>query len=153
MVAKVEKVEMVLPTPSMEDYLEKIYLLVEQKGYARAVDLAEALDVFPSSVSKMFQKLDEKEFGVYEKYRGFVLTAKGHKLAKHLAEKHEMLEDFLRMIGVREKNIYKEVEGLEHYISPETAHYISNLVDFFEEHPDIKSLFLNYRDETEPIEE
>jgi hypothetical protein len=63
-----------LPTPSMEDYIEQIYILIEEKGYARVSDIAEALSVHPSSVTKMVQKLDKDEYLVYEKYRGLVLT-------------------------------------------------------------------------------
>ena len=52
-----------LPTPSMGDYLEKIYNTIEQKGYARSIDIASLLDVLPSSVTKMMQKLDEENLG------------------------------------------------------------------------------------------
>jgi Mn-dependent DtxR family transcriptional regulator len=133
-----------LPTPSMEDYLEKIYITIEQKGYVRSVDIAASLDVLPSSVTKMMQKLDEADLGVYEKYRGFTLTDKGKKLAKRLVERHQMLEDFLQMIGVQENNIYEEVEKLEHYISKETALCISKLLDFFEANPQVKDSYNNY---------
>ena len=133
-----------LPIPSMEDYLEKIYNTIEQKGYARSIDIASLLDVLPSSVTKMMQKLDEENLGIYEKYRGFTLTDKGKKLAKKLVERHQMLENFLQMIGVQDKNIYEEVEKLEHYISKETAICISNLLNFFEENPSIKDSYLNH---------
>ncbi|WP_449540319.1 transcriptional regulator MntR [Ferdinandcohnia sp. Marseille-Q9671] len=136
---------MAIPTPSMEDYLEKIYLSIQQKGYARSVDIASSLNVLPSSVTKMMQKLDEEGFGIYEKYRGFVLTDKGTNVAKKLVEKHEMLEDFLKMIGVHDKNIYEEVEKLEHYISKETALCLSNLLDFFEDNPSVKKEYLQFR--------
>ena len=66
--------------PSMEDYIEQIYLLIDEKGYARVSDIAEALSVHPSSVTKMVQKLDKDEYLIYEKYRGLVLTSKGKKL-------------------------------------------------------------------------
>jgi Mn-dependent DtxR family transcriptional regulator len=130
-----------LPTPSMEDYLEKIYLTIEQKGYARSVDVASSLGVLPSSVTKMMQKLDEADLGIYERYRGFILTDKGKRLAKKLVEKHQMLEEFLQLIGVQDQNIYEEVEKLEHYISKETALCISRLLDFFEENPSIKESY------------
>lgn len=71
-----------MPTPSMEDYLERIYMLIEEKGYARVSDIAEALEVHPSSVTKMVQKLDKSDYLVYERYRGLVLTAKGNKIGK-----------------------------------------------------------------------
>jgi Mn-dependent DtxR family transcriptional regulator len=138
-----------LPTPSMEDYLEKIYLLIEEKGYARVVDIASSLDVSPSSATKMIQKLDERRFGIYEKYRGIILTAKGKKLAKTLAEKHVVLEAFLRTIGAREEDIYQEVEGIEHHISKQTAFCISSLVNFFSDNPEIRDSYLKYRKELE----
>jgi Mn-dependent DtxR family transcriptional regulator len=138
-----------LPTPSMEDYLEKIYLLIEEKGYARVVDIASSLNVLPSSATKMIQKLDEAGFGIYERYRGIILTAKGKKLAKALAEKHEMLEDFLRIIGVHEENIYTEVEGIEHHVSKQTAFCISSPASFFEDHPDVKEAYIQYRKQME----
>jgi Mn-dependent DtxR family transcriptional regulator len=133
----------------MEDYLEKIYLLIEEKGYARVVDIASSLNVLPSSATKMIQKLDETGFGIYERYRGIILTAKGKNLAKTLAEKHKMLEDFLRTIGVHEENIYEEVEGIEHHISKQTAFCILSLVSFLEDNPSVKESYLQYRKQLE----
>lgn len=121
------------PTPSMEDYIERIYLLIEDKGYARVSDIAEALDVHPSSVTKMVQKLDKDKYLVYEKYRGFMLTAKGKKLGKRLVFRHELLEDFLKVIGVDNENIYNDVEGIEHHLSWNAIDRIGDLVQFFEE--------------------
>src|SRR5690606_32032713 len=103
-----------MPTPSMEDYLERIYTLIEDKGYARVSDIAEALEVHPSSVTKMVQKLDKSQYLVYEKYRGLVLTAKGKKIGKRLVYRHELLESFMKMIGVNNEYIYEDVEGIEH---------------------------------------
>ncbi|PRO66699.1 transcriptional regulator MntR [Alkalicoccus urumqiensis] len=124
-----------MPTPSMEDYLERIYQLIDEKGYARVSDIAGALEVHPSSVTKMVQKLDASEYLVYEKYRGLVLTAKGEKIGKRLVFRHELLEEFLKMIGVAESRIYEDVEGMEHHLSWETIDRIGDLVQYFEEEP------------------
>jgi len=124
-----------LPTPSMEDYLERIYRLINEKGYARVADIAEGLDVHPSSVTKMIQKLDKDEYLVYEKYRGLVLTNKGKKMGKRLMDRHRLLEDFLKLIGVREENIYKDVEGIEHHLSWDSITCIEALVDYFNRDP------------------
>ncbi|MBT2677798.1 transcriptional regulator MntR [Bacillus sp. ISL-35] len=122
-----------MPTPSMEDYIEQIFILIEQKGYARVVDIAEALSVHPSSVTKMVQKLDKDQFLVYEKYRGLVLTPKGYKTGKRLVYRHELLEQLLQVIGVKEENIYNDVEGIEHHLSWDAIDRIGDLVQFFEE--------------------
>ncbi|WP_096201217.1 transcriptional regulator MntR [Bacillus sp. FJAT-45350] len=122
-----------MPTPSMEDYLERIYQLIEDKGYARVSDIAEALEVHPSSVTKMVQKLDKSEYLIYEKYRGLVLTPKGKKVGKRLVYRHELLEDFMRIIGVEEVNIFQDVEGIEHHLSWDAIDRIGDLVQFFQE--------------------
>ena len=122
-----------MPTPSMEDYIEQIYLLIEDKGYARVSDIAEALSVHPSSVTKMVQKLDKDEYLIYEKYRGLVLTNKGKKIGKRLVYRHELLEQFLHLIGVDQDKIYDDVEGIEHHLSWNAIDRIGDLVQYFEE--------------------
>ena len=122
-----------MPTPSMEDHIEQIYLLIENKGYARVSDIAEALSVLPSSVTKMVQKLDKDGYLIYEKYRGLTLTPKGVKLGKRLVQRHELLEQFLRLIGVDEERIYEDVEGIEHHLSWNSIDRIADLVQLMEE--------------------
>lgn len=124
-----------MPTPSMEDYLERIYKLIEEKGYARVSDIAEGLEVHPSSVTKMIQKLDKDNYLIYEKYRGLVLTNKGKKMGKRLMERHDLLESFLTTIGVQEENIYKDVEGIEHHLSWDSITCIETLVEYFRKDP------------------
>ncbi|WP_044640434.1 transcriptional regulator MntR [Risungbinella massiliensis] len=125
------------PTSSMEDYLENIYKLIETKGYARVSDIAEALEVHPSSVTKMVQKLDQSSYLIYEKYRGLMLTPKGKKIGKRLVDRHHLLEQFLRLIGVQEENIYTDVEGIEHHLSWDSITCIESLVQFLENNPKI----------------
>ncbi|KEQ25865.1 transcriptional regulator MntR [Paenibacillus tyrfis] len=120
-----------MATPSMEDYLERIYKLIDEKGYARVSDIAEGLEVHPSSVTKMIQKLDKDNYLIYEKYRGLVLTSKGQKVGKRLVDRHHLLEEFLTMIGVAEENIYKDVEGIEHHLSWDSITCIETLVEYF----------------------
>lgn len=130
-----------MPTPSMEDYIEQIFILIDKKGYARVSDIAEALSVHPSSVTKMVQKLDKDEYLIYERYRGLILTAKGKKIGKRLVERHDLLEEFLRIIGVKEEHIYEDVEGIEHHLSWDSIDRIADLVDYFNEEPErIESL-------------
>lgn len=125
-----------MPTPSMEDYIEQIYILIEEKGYARVSDIALALDVHPSSVTKMVQKLDKDEYLIYEKYRGLILTPKGKKIGKRLVYRHDLLEQFMRIIGVEEARIYNDVEGIEHHLSWNAIDRIGDLVQYFEEAED-----------------
>ncbi len=111
--------------------MERIYKLIDEKGYARVSDIAEGLEVHPSSVTKMIQKLDKDEYLIYEKYRGLILTSKGKKVGKRLVDRHQLLEEFLTMIGVHEENIYRDVEGIEHHLSWDSITRIETLVEYF----------------------
>jgi Mn-dependent DtxR family transcriptional regulator len=141
-----------MATPTMEDYLECIYKLMEQKGYARASDIAEALQVHPSSVTKMIQKLDKDQYLIYEKYRGLILTPNGRKIGKRLLMRHQLLEQLLHMIGVQEENIYRDVEGIEHHLSWDSITCIESLVEFFRREPQRLDELTRIRQELEKCE-
>ncbi|TCP54590.1 DtxR family iron (metal) dependent repressor [Tumebacillus sp. BK434] len=140
-------------TSSMEDYLEKIYELMKEKGYARVSDIASSLSVQPSSVTKMIQKLDEKKLVTYEKYRGIVLTPRGEQLGKLMKQRHKMLEEFLRMLGVSEQTIQNDVEGIEHHVSPTTMDALNNLVLFFHQNQECLTEFNEFCKELEDLKE
>ncbi|MCW1927702.1 transcriptional regulator MntR [Bhargavaea beijingensis] len=124
-----------MATPSMEDYLEQIWLKSAVTGEARVSDVAEALEVLPSSVTKMARKLDREGYLVYERYKGLILTSKGEAFGRKLAGRHELLERFLRLIGVDEKHVYNDVEGIEHHLSWDAIDRITELVQVLEDHP------------------
>jgi Mn-dependent DtxR family transcriptional regulator len=113
----------------MEDYLEAIYELIDHKGYATSIDLAECLNVSQPSVTKMMRRLDRTELIDYEKYRGIRLTEKGIKLAKSIHERHGIVSEFLRRIGVDENIANRDAEEIEHHIHPETLRKLQDLLE------------------------
>lgn len=117
-------------TPTMEDYIEVIYYLVKEKGYARSADIALKLNVYPSTVTKMLKKLDSEGYILYEKYRGIALTQKGKNMGDYALRRHNILEEFLKAIGVKEKNIYDEVEGIEHHLGRDSINKIQLLTEY-----------------------
>lgn len=124
-----------MATPGMEDYLEQIYIHIERSGLARASDIADSLDVLPSSVTKMVQRLDREGYVYYERYKGIELTEKGLNFGRKLVKRHDILEEFLRIIGVEEEKIYEDVEGIEHHLSWNAIDRITNLVEVLEQNP------------------
>jgi len=114
---------------AVEDYLEKILELIDSKGYARVVDLAEALGIAQPSVSNMMRRLDSKGLLHYEKYRGVTLTESGEKLAKRITRRHEMLAEFLDLMGIDGDTAYRDLEGMEHHISSQTLRGIEQLIE------------------------
>ena len=112
---------------AVEDYLERILELINSKGYARVVDIAAALKISQASVTNMVQRLDAEGLLKYEKYRGLILTATGKSLAHKIAQRHKLLTDFLGLLGVDDRVIYHDVEGMEHHVSGPTLRAIEAL--------------------------
>jgi Mn-dependent DtxR family transcriptional regulator len=112
---------------AVEDYLERILELINSKGYARVVDIAAALKISQASVTNMVQRLDGEGLLKYEKYRGLILTAAGKTLARKIAQRHKLLTDFLKLLGLDDRVIYHDVEGMEHHISAPTLRAIKAL--------------------------
>jgi Mn-dependent DtxR family transcriptional regulator len=110
-----------------EDYLERILELVNSKGYARVVDIASGLNISQASVTNMVQRLAADGLLKYEKYRGLVLTPAGEKVARNIAQRHRLLTDFLQLLGLSQRVIHHDVEGMEHHISPPTLRAIAAL--------------------------
>jgi len=119
----------------MEDYLERILELINTKGYARVVDIAEGLKISQASVTNMVQRLDAEGLLKYEKYRGLALTTTGEELARNITQRHQLLTDFLKLLGLDDEVIYHDVEGMEHHISPPTVRAIEALTQQLQRHP------------------
>ena len=127
-------------TVSEESYIEAIYSLIQEQGYARVADIAEALDVKPPSVTHMIQKLDDQKFVDYTRYRGVVLTLKGKQLAGALEKRHQALKTFLVMIGVRQDKAEKDACELEHRIDRETMERLVEFMEFMQSTSQAQSL-------------
>jgi len=130
----------------MEDYLEMIYRNVREGGYMRINTLAELLNVRPSSATKMVQKLASQGFLDYQRYGIISLTEKGRELGRFLLERHNIIERFLKSIGISE-NLLKETELIEHNVSANTLRNINYLNCFFDMHPEIVEEFEKFKRE------
>ena len=112
-----------------EDYLERIQELIDQKGYARVVDIAGSLGISQASVTNMVKRLDAEGFLRHEKYRGLVLTPEGEGIARAISHRHRILTDFLKMLGVKSEEVERDVEGMEHHLSASSLAAIEALRD------------------------
>src|SRR6476660_7134617 len=124
-------------TDRMEDYLEVIYELVEQKGYATTVDISIYLNVSSPSVTKMTQRLDETGYLKYEKYRGIRLTDEGVRIAQNIRNRHGLLAEFFKMIGVDEESANSDAEGIEHHLHPETIKRLEDFMNVIKKYPSL----------------
>jgi Mn-dependent DtxR family transcriptional regulator len=119
----------------LEDYLEAIYHLSEEKGYVSTVDLSASLSVKPSTVSGMVGKLAREGYLVHERYRGMRLTDLGARVARSVVRRHRTIEELLSMLGVSKKVAYEDAEGIEHHVQPVTIEKLEGLVVFLRKNP------------------
>ena len=109
-------------THAIEDYLKVIYDLTLSQERASTNQIADVLDIKPSSVTGMVKKLSMTEPALvdYQKHQGVALTLEGEKVALETIRHHRLLETFLHeILGFDWEIIHEEADRLEHVISEE----------------------------------
>jgi DtxR family Mn-dependent transcriptional regulator len=121
----------------LEDYLEAIYIINQDKKVVRVKEIAQFLNVKTPSVVDAITKLTERGFVVHEKYGYLNLSEKGVSAGREIYKKHEEIYKFLnQVLGVDHKTAKKDACGIEHYISRKALDKIIKLVEFIETSPE-----------------
>jgi len=115
---------------TIEDYVELVYIIQNEKDKVHTNDIASAFNINPASVTEVFQKLSQEGYINYKKYLGVTLTSKGKKIALNIKNKHETLRDFLILLGVNEKIADEDACKIEHNVNKETMDKLRKFVEF-----------------------
>jgi len=115
---------------TIEEYVEIILIIQNEKKRVQTNDVASALDVNPASVTEMFQKLSNEGYINYERYSGVTLTEKGRKIAIITKKRHETLKDFLMILGVDEKIADDDACRIEHNVDFQTMKKLRKFVKY-----------------------
>ena len=118
--AQFERVRIAQQTEKAEDYVEMIDDLINAYGEARVTELAERFGVSHATVNKVVKRLQRDGLVVTRPYRSIFLTEEGRRIANWSRERHQIVLDFLRAIGVSKRAAELDAEGIEHYVSEET---------------------------------
>jgi len=130
----------------LEDYLEAIYHLNEEKGYISTADISDKLGVKPPTVSDMVSKLTKKGYLTHVRYRGMTLTKDGEKLARSVIKRHSVISEFLGMLGVENPVAYEDTEGIEHHVHPSTLRRIEKAAEYLQKNPRALKALRDYID-------
>ena len=125
------------PAEATEDYLEAINSLIDEKGFAASVDIAERMNVSKPTVTSIVKKLDRQGFLIHVKYRGIKLTDKGKKLAEEMQRRHRLITDFLMLFGVGESIARQDAERIEHGLHSATIEKLGNFTEFVLSNPEL----------------
>ena len=107
-------------TESVADYLEAIMVLQREKGYVRAVDIANYFGYSRPTVSQTLKSFRQKGYVEVDEDSFVKLTELGQSIADATWERHTVLTQVLMAIGVTEETAKADACRSEHDISDET---------------------------------
>ena len=111
---------------SLEDYLEVIAEIIEQKGHAHTKDIADKLGIKMPSVTNALQTLSAKGFIVYRSHAPVVLTASGTERAAEIRHRHSALKTFCQeILKLNEQESDDTACKMEHVVG---SHVMSRFV-------------------------
>jgi len=116
---------------SLEDYLEVIYEIINEKQGVKAIDISRKLGVGRSSVTDALKVLASKNLVNYGRYDVISLTKEGERLAKGVIVKHSVLYDFfVNVLNLSSDEANENACRIEHVISEKA---FKSFVDFMKE--------------------
>ncbi len=114
---------------SAEMYLETIYMLSKTKGVVRSIDVAEYMQYSKPSVCRAVGLLKNGGYLLMAKDGALTLTPEGIEVANKIFERHTILSEFLKKIGVEDEVAAKEACKIEHVISDDTLNKIKEFLE------------------------
>jgi DtxR family Mn-dependent transcriptional regulator len=127
---------------SLEDYLETIYLLVQEQGFARVKDIARARDVRAASVSIALRKLAELELVRYERREYIALTAAGEQAGRRVLARHRLLTRFFQeVLSMPSDKASERACAMEHSLTDEAMDRLVRFLEFLANNPAIIESF------------
>ena len=105
---------------SGEMYLETILILSEKTGFVRSVDVCDYMGFSKPSVSRAIGILKNAGYVSVAKDGGLTLTPSGEEIARKIYERHSVLTELLKGLGVSDETAASDACKMEHVISDET---------------------------------
>ena len=105
---------------SAENYLETILILSKRIGAVRSIDIANELDFSKPSVSIAMKNLREGGYIKTDANGYIILLDKGRQIAENMYERHTLLSEWLKVLGVDDKTAVEDACRIEHVISKES---------------------------------
>lgn len=115
-------------TELAEDYVEAIAEIIAEHGTCRAVDLVKQFQVSHVTVNRTIGRLQRDGYVHTDPYGPVELTEQGERLAKASHERHQIVYEFLKALGVSEAVAASDSEGIEHHVSPATLKAMQKFV-------------------------
>ncbi|WP_457553992.1 metal-dependent transcriptional regulator [Desulfobacula sp.] len=132
-------------TSVMENYLEAIFNLDQEKKVVRVKDIAKRMNVKMPTVSSMLKNLNNKGLVNYEKYEYIELTKDGADVGKEIWRRHKILLKFLtEILQIEFKIADEEACKMEHTLSSASLDSLIDFMEFIQTCPRTGESWLHY---------
>jgi len=111
---------------SGEMYLEAIHVLSQKGRSVRKIDICEYLGYSKPSVTRAMGLLQKDGFVEISSEGSLALTVEGRRVAERIYERHVVLAELFKRLGVSSETASEDACRIEHYISEETFNAIKS---------------------------
>ena len=105
---------------SAENYLETILVLKRSLGKVRSIDIVRALNFSKPSISRAVRLLKEDGYITVDSDGWIELEPKGEAIAEKILERHELITQWLIMLGVNPEVASQDACKMEHDLSEQS---------------------------------
>ncbi len=109
-------------------YLETIFILNDEKGNVRSIDISEYMGFSKPSVSRAIGLLKSGGYISVDDVGYITLTDVGREVAVKMYARHKLLTDFLVKLGVSEDVASSDACKIEHHISDESFEALKSFI-------------------------
>jgi len=128
-------------TPSLEDYIEAIYVISNGGRQVRVTEISKKLAVRKSSVTGALKILRSLDIIEHSPYKAVTLTRKGEYLGRRIFNRHLLLKRFFTdVLGVEEEKAEETACRVEHALDEEVVEKLSRMFRRMESCPLVGSV-------------
>ena len=120
-----------MTTPTVEAYLEIIYMMATERQPVIGARLADTLQVSRPTITATLRRMVRDGFVKLDEQKRIQLTAKGQSIAEHLQRRHRIVERWLTdVLGMDWAKSDAEAHRLEHAMSDDILELLNKHIGY-----------------------
>ena len=115
-------------TSNIEDYLEAIFRIEDNRGIVRVKEISQVLGVTYPSTSGILKKMESMGLVEHERYGYVKLTDEGGRVARDIIRREQVLCRFFKdVLLIDDDKAVKHACRMEHFMDDSTTHRLEKL--------------------------
>ena len=119
-----------MATPTIEEYLETIYVIEAENPPVKSARVAEVMGVSAPTVTDTLRRLTRQGYITLGDSKEILLTDRGREMAATMVRRHRLSERWLvDVLGMDWSRVHEEACKLEHALSPEVEERLARTLN------------------------